>query len=99
MRAVWKYPIKSAGTQIIREIPEEAEILHVGYDGSGQLCLWAVVEVEKAEGYCTGIRRFHVAGTGWRLDEAFSEQAEFLGSVVRNDGCVFHIFELHGEGE
>lgn len=85
MKTVYKYPI---GLHIKKiEIYKNAKILSAGYDPSGILCVWALVdtEQEKEEVY------FFSIGTGWDLPRC---DLEFIDTV--NDGpYMWHIFKAN----
>lgn len=84
MRAVYKYQLD----RDVVQLPEGAEVLHVGVQ-ENSLCAWALVDPMKR-----AIEpRFRVAGTGHPLD--VSELGKFHGTHMLNDGAlVFHVWEF-----
>ena len=74
MRTVWKYVVDPE-----IELPKAAEILHVGYDGEGKICLWALVYPDYAERGITSKRKFKILGTG---HESVLNTDQHIGSIV-----------------
>ena len=100
MKTIWKYELKITDFQAIENMPEGAQILHVGAqtinrntgDGSiikwDKLMIWALVNPDNQP--CT--RRFAVVGT----DNPFpTEETQYIGTV-QILGMVWHVFELMG---
>ena len=80
---IYKYEIKGRDVEI--EMPIDAEIIHFGEDGMGNLCVWAESNEEKTE-----IRRFKVVFTG----ERFYEPIVGCKSFVKKNGIVLHLLEI-----
>jgi len=77
-QAVYKYPLEYKDKQVI-ELPEGADILHVG-DQLGTVCIWAKVSPDLPAN-----RKFEViiAGTGKDLPTDLTGYG-FLGTAVQN---------------
>lgn len=74
---------KYAATEFI-DLPEDAEILHVGVQNN-QIYLWAAVDVDKP----TVRRQFKVVGTGWDYNP---DGMKYLGTAHVGP-FVWHVFE------
>lgn len=83
---ILKYEL-NPGDQTI-ELPEDAEILHVGAQAD-KVCLWAIVdpEITDMESYAIS-----VFATGEELPE---EPGEYLGTVHLTNGTVNHVFAAY----
>lgn len=87
VRTVWKYQMRFAG-EIRLEMPEGAEIVHVGLDPGGVLCAWAIVEPSRPKG--TKILR--IFGTGHEVP-LWANRRSHVGTFL--DGpYVWHVFDL-----
>ena len=85
VRTVWKFPIVPARQAVA--MPAGAEIIHVGDDPDGTLCLWALVD---DDGRPVVDRDIVAAGTGgWVPNDRLLTH---LGSCVQGL-LVWHIFE------
>lgn len=83
---IWKFPLTCPGDLNWVVTHEGAQILLVGPDPSGQLCLWLRFDPEQPEEQ----RRFRVYGTGHPMcDEAH----EHVGSALVGS-FVWHVFEI-----
>lgn len=81
MQTIYKYPI--TGSSI--EMPEGAEVLHVGAQGHN-VFVWAKVDSEAD----MEKRTFIVVGTGWEVPD---DSCEFVGTAQTADGFVWHLYE------
>lgn len=83
MKTIYKYPIKITELQEI-EMPEHANVLHVGLDPQGTPCLWAMVDaIESKE-----LVSVFVVGT-W--NPMPFETLRHVGSFVQGP-FVWHVF-------
>ena len=80
---IYKYELKGRDTEI--EMPIDAEIVHFGEDGAGNMCVWAMLNEKKTE-----MRRFKVVFTG----EQFDEPIFGCKSFVKDNGIVLHLLEI-----
>lgn len=83
MSKVYKYKLKETRTGI--EMPEGAQVLHVGEQGWG-CYLWALVDPTKP----TVERRFFIVGTGADFD---CNTSVHHGTIQAQNGLVWHVFE------
>lgn len=90
-QAIWKFPLELEERQNLI-LPVGHRVLSVGLDGTGALCLWAVVNPdERARSHFT----VWIVGTGSPadgLDPARYEAWLFLGTVTMQV-FVWHIFQ------
>lgn len=91
MRTIHKFPI-SLEEETVHHVPHQArgrpaEVLHVGLDPRGQLCVWMLLDPDAA---WSSFHRFTVIGTGMPVPEA----ATYRGTV-RDDPFMWHIFEYN----
>ncbi len=70
------------------EMPECAEILHVGED-SGAVAIWAQHDATPTS---VTPRRFLIIKTGHAFEDGL---ATYIGTVQSRHGGVWHIYELH----
>lgn len=87
MRTIYKYPLQPVGRQLL-PLPEQARILSVGLDPSGNLALWAEVDSENKK----LSREIIIAGTGNPLPTDL-DKTRFLGSV-KDGAFMWHLYEL-----
>ena len=86
MKAVYKYEITPYRPT---PMPAGAEILSVGAQGDAVVC-WALVSLLEP----TVDRRLAAVPTGVRFeDDGAPKRSQFIGTVQRPDGLVFHIFD------
>jgi len=84
---IWKYPLDITDLQTV-EMPEDADILHVGLDPAGHLCLWVMADRHRP---FSVYRQFAVIGTGNPIEYG-DLTLNHLGSVVQGP-AVWHVFE------
>jgi hypothetical protein len=84
MAVIYKYPIPSAGEPFDLKIKGFCEVTHVGVDGAGVPCIWALVVPERDEETWT----FMIIATGqefdarkWSFVQSF-QQASALGMLT-----------------
>lgn len=90
-RTVWKFPLERQYRCSV-EMPQGAELLHVGVDGLDAVCVWALVSPLAP----TMRRAFDTYGTGGVIDDP--GQATYVGTARvegSTPGEVFfwHVFE------
>jgi hypothetical protein len=87
MRSIFKYEVPLADYFSL-EMPAGADILTIQVQNE-RPCLWAIVDKDAP----MKTRRFATYGTGWELPpEEFL--GKYAGTVQRNFGLVWHIFDL-----
>lgn len=91
MKAVWKFPIEITDDFEL-ELPAGAEILYVDSQRDTEVNMWALVDTEAPKMF----RKFHLAGTGYHIDEALNlTKANHVASFQMQGGAlVFHLFEV-----
>lgn len=92
-RQVWKYRLKLVDEQVIT-VPAGSVVMHVGeqenYLKSRQICMWTMVPVVPPTEPSSSVKwKIYVRGTGVDLPD----RACFLGTVICEDGFVWHIFK------
>ena len=80
---IWKYLLELTDEQTVN-MPRSAEVLHVGIDPNGSLCVWALVDPNTMP----EDRVFFVHGTGFPVPSG----RRHLGSVTLGP-FVWHVFE------
>lgn len=85
MTTVYKYPFQITPRQQML-LPPGRQIIHVGPDPDGKLCLWAIVD--EARGVMN--ETLWLVGTGQQLPDGVSAQ-QHIGSCV-NGPFVWHVF-------
>ena len=83
MITIYKYPLQH---HIL--MPQKSEILSVGLDPSGEMCLWAIIETNNAD----ITYDFAIVGTGQKLPPDCIKR-NFLGTI-KNGGFMWHIFQI-----
>lgn len=84
---VWKFVVKLKAERQMVTMPAVAKIVYFGLDGSGDPCLWAIVDPDMP----TEGRSFVVRGTGRHWTAA--ERGEYVGTLVQGV-YVWHCFEV-----
>ena len=94
-QTIWKFVVQPHSLQDVIEVrmPINSIPKSVAFVG-GDLCIWAIVDVETAKD--TEIKYFTVKGTGHPMTE-FEAELPFLGTVFHPLGLVFHVFEGRDE--
>ena len=87
MRSIWKFRLTSDITPIKEQV---IKWLSAGYDSSGDICVWAIVdpEAEIDERVEYNILRI---GTGWNFNQNELDNIEFIGTV-KEGPYMWHIF-------
>ena len=87
-RRIHKYPLVGwEESEISIPMPEWSDILEVGFDPQGVLCIWALVYPDDEK----FLRTFRVYGTGFTV---FGEVIHL--STVTDRQFVWHVFEIVG---
>lgn len=87
---IYKYTLPlDEGDKYIKSMPEDAEIIHVGAQGS-LICIWAVINplAEHED------RFFQIVGTGIQFN--WSEDKSVHWGTVQMGAFVWHVFEQVG---
>ena len=87
MRSIWKFRLTGDSTPIKEKV---IEWLSAGYDPSGDICVWAIVDTEvrideKVEYDILKI------GTGWDFSQDELDNMEFI-DTVKEESYMWHIF-------
>ena len=87
MRSIWKFRLTGDSTPIKEKV---IEWLSAGYDPSGDICVWAIVdpEVEIDEKVEYNILKI---GTGWDFSQDELNNTEFI-DTVKEGSYMWHIF-------
>lgn len=86
---IYKYPLELTEDLQTVTLVAGAEVRHVGFDGSGALCLWA--EVHPHDAFET--RRYAIVGTGHPIPT----NAKHIGSAAHATPFawfIWHVFEV-----
>ena len=89
MITIFKYEISCDYPEI--ELPKEAEVLSVAFQGH-TIFMWAKVDTELK----TEVRNFEVFGTGHKIHYDMGIDYKFVGTAHMSNGLVFHVFERLG---
>ena len=90
MITIHKFELTEYGQKFTVEMPDRAEILHVGCDARGTMFVWAIVNTDMP--MCP--RRFYIAGTGHEFPVAAIERKHH--GTVQVGAFVWHVFEVFG---
>jgi len=71
-------------------MPPGSRIIHIGLDGVGRLCAWAIHDVDREDEQHQGWILM-VFGTGLFITD--SDTFEYLGSATQ-EGYVWHVFKV-----
>ena len=85
MRTIYKYPIRSVGEQVFN-LPRHAKFLHVGWDPSETLNIWAEIDTD----FPMEERFVYVYGTGFEIKED-PNLISYLGTVTC-DSFIWHVY-------
>ena len=83
-KKIFKYGISEFGGTD-HEIPEGANVVHVGLDAKGEPSIWAEVNPDNK----MASRHFEVFGTGMWIPDNYN----YLGSYIQPPNFVWHIYE------
>ena len=87
MRSIWKFGLNGGNTQIKEKV---IEWLSVGYDPSGDICVWAIVDPEAGIDEKIEYDILQI-GTGWDFNQNELDNMEFIGTV-KEGSYMWHIF-------
>jgi hypothetical protein len=88
MYSIYKYYIENYPGRNKIKINKEYKILKLGYDPNGNLCIWALVNLDSEMIEI----QINVYGTGWPLSKDFITDKQYIDTI--NDGpFVWHIFD------
>ena len=87
MRSIWKFGLTGGNTRIKEKV---IKWLSAGYDPSGDICVWAIVdpEVRIDEKVEYDILKI---GTGWDFSQNELDNMEFI-DTVKEGPYMWHIF-------
>ena len=92
LKTIYGYELAAGFGKI--SMPKNAEILSVGLDQNGNLCVWALTDPDDHTTHRQyEIRLFECIGTGVRILERTDYSRKFLGTAVMAP-FVIHVFEL-----
>ncbi len=90
MKRVYKYTAEIS--EVIKfELPSNSQILRIDVQDelSGNVCLWALVDIEIET---KQIRKIRIAGTGHNIEQ---NKVSYINTfTVHNDTLWFHAFEI-----
>lgn len=87
MRSIWKFRL----TSDIMPIKEKViKWLSAGYDSSGDICVWAIVDPEAEIDERVEYDILQI-GTGWDFSQNELDNMEFIGTVKKGP-YMWHIF-------
>ena len=87
MRSIWKFELNGGNTQIKEKV---IKWLSAGYDPSGDICVWAIVDPEAEIDEKTEYDILQI-GTGWDFSQDELDSMEFIGTV-KEGPYIWHIF-------
>ena len=87
MRSIWKFKLTDDNTRIKEKV---IKWLSVGYDLSGNICVWAIVDPEAEIDERVEYDILQI-GTGWDFSQDELDNMEFIGTV-KEGPYTWHIF-------
>ena len=87
MRSIWKFELNGGNTQIKEKV---IKWLSAGYDPSGNICVWAIVDPEAGIDERVEYDILQI-GTGWDFSQNELDNMEFIGTV-KEGFYMWHIF-------
>lgn len=87
MRSIWKFGLTGGRTTIKEKV---IKWLSVGYDTSGDICVWAIVDPEAETGERVEYDILQI-GTGWDFSQDELDSMEFIGTV-KEGPYMWHVF-------
>ena len=87
MRSIWKFELNGGNTQIKEKV---IKWLSAGYDPSGGICVWAIVDPEAGINERVEYDILQI-GTGWDFSQNELDNMEFIGTV-KEGFYMWHIF-------
>ena len=87
MRSIWKFRLTSDSTSIKEKV---IKWLSAGYDPSGDICVWAIVDPEAEIDEKVEYNILQI-GTGWNFNQNELDNMEFIGTA-KEGPYIWHIF-------
>lgn len=87
MRSIWKFGLTGGRTAIREKV---IKWLSVGYDPSGDICVWAIVDPEAETDERVEYDILQI-GTGWDFGQDELDRMEFIGTV-KEGPYMWHVF-------
>lgn len=87
MRSIWKFRLTGDSTRIKEKV---IKWLSAGYDPSGNICVWAIVDPEAKIDERVEYDILQI-GTGWDFNQDELDNMEFIGTV-KEGSYIWHIF-------
>ena len=87
MRSIWKFRLTSGNTRIKEKV---IKWLSAGYDPSGDICVWAIVDPEARIDEKVEYDILQI-GTGWNFSQDELDNMEFIGTM-KEGSYMWHIF-------
>ena len=87
MRSIWKFRLTGDSTPIKEKV---IKWLSAGYDPSGDICVWAIVDPEAEIDERVEYNILQI-GTGWDFDQDELDNMEFIGTM-KEGSYMWHIF-------
>ena len=87
MRSIWKFRLTGGNTRIKEKV---IKWLSAGYDKSGDICVWAIVDPEAGVDERVEYDILQI-GTGWDFSQDKLDNMEFIGTV-KEGPYIWHIF-------
>ena len=87
MRSIWKFKLTDDNTRIKEKV---IKWLSAGYDPSGDICVWAIVDPEAKVDERIEYDILQI-GTGWDFSQNELDNMEFIGTVEEGS-YMWHIF-------
>ena len=87
MRSIWKFGLTDSNTQIKEKV---IKWLSAGYDSSGDICVWAIVDSEAETDEKVEYDILQI-GTGWDFSKDELDNMEFIGTIEEGP-YMWHIF-------
>ena len=87
MRSIWKFRLTGSNTRIKEKV---IKWLSAGYDSSGDICVWAIVDPKAGIDERVEYDILQI-GTGWDFSQDELDNMEFIGTV-KEGPYMWHIF-------
>ena len=94
MRSIWKFGLNGGNTRIKEKV---IKWLSAGYDTSGDICVWAIVDSEAGVDERVEYDILQI-GTGWDFSQDELDNMEFI-DTVKEGPYMWHIFVNQSEKE
>jgi len=85
---IWKFELVRALRQVI-SMPTGAQIIDAKVQENGIMAIWALVNPENKKQN----RDIEIYGTGHEIRKEAGTNLYHRGTVIMDDGLVFHVFE------